>query len=322
MYTSSVLISFLVTTSILQGGIANAADFSFGCDLKLAAPSPEWSHPLIQTNFIGGRIATFESGTFDPNEEVALKKARADIIFVDNPTENEIEMGRDNGYYLAPVNVLWTRPIVSFENFLELKKSDERSRFKSKLKRSENVRTEIGPITLEDFNHWYSVYEEEVVARERGRRVIEPTWAAEKGTKLKRYRKMFFYDKDSGEFLGGMILRKQDKTKTLQAPYAAYKSRARDLNLGVRAFAEAMNYGAKRGYSVLSYGSDTNLYGHHLPISLMEYKSSLGLAPTTASSKERLVKVLNPDFLNRDYFLFVFEERRMAGHHFRTARAS
>ncbi len=64
---------------------------------------------------------------------------------------------------------------------------------------------------------------------------------------------------------------------------------------------------------------DTNLYGHHLTIGLMEYKASLGFTPSP-SSHSRLLKVLNPDKLNRDYFIFAYESHgQLKGIHFADA---
>jgi hypothetical protein len=297
--------------------------------LILATTAPAWAQKLtpeceaklqsvIQVNFVGAKIATFKAGEYRTKMEPRLRELGVDLIYIEDPGPRDLERRTQaDGFYLAPNQVIWTRPLMSAQDYMASLNSEQRRRMKGKLKTSqERVRSELGPLTEADFAEWYALYDSEVVGRERGRRVIESTWAAEKGSELQRYQRLFFRDNESGELLGGVILKVEQKTGQLQAPYGAYKHEARDFNLSIRAFAESMDIGTARGLKRLSYGMDTNLYGHHLSIGLMEYKSSLGFTPAP-SRHRRFIKVLNPDKLNRDYFTFVYGQTgQLEGHHF------
>lgn len=201
----------------------------------------------------------------------------------------------------------------SFTKFLSELGEDERAALLEKLNRSqEHVRSAVGPLTREDFNEWYKIYAKQLSSRQRTNRDIKSDWAKAQGDNLNQYLKIFFYETD-GSLLGGAILKPNQGH--LDVPFEAYSADAEGLNLELWAFSEIMDYGSDHKFFSLTYGIDSNLFGQQPSLKRITEKSSLGMFPHRLFDL-RLVKVINPDVLNRDFLLFAIDNGNFVAHHF------
>jgi hypothetical protein len=60
----------------------------------------------------------------------------------------------------------------------------------------------------------------------------------------------------------------------------------------------------REGYREVSFGVDTNLYGHHLSIGLLRSKIQMGFVPIQVSSPSRLIKFIDRSALDPEFFHF------------------
>lgn len=305
-YFAAVVLAFLASTMPLH--VAHSTELSFGCDLALVNPPANMPKPL--------RIASLGRETFDLRDDIASKKA--DLIFIDHPSWQNFEVGRAEGYFLAPLEISWTRPIDPNEDFLDTLQSEYREKYTKQVALSQDlVRIEMAPLTREAFHKWFRIYDRDRLSQERGPRLVSPGWAKELHDNLMNYRSLFFYDKLSGDLLGGVIF--SSSQENLWAHFEAYKAEAKPLKLEVRAFVELMKYGKANGLQTLFHGPDANFFGRYTPMSTIEFKTSLGMQPANLAWNrlERLVKIVNTDILNRDFVIFERDQRnRLIAHHF------
>lgn len=205
------------------------------------------------------------------------------------------------------------RPIEELETFLNELLPTERGHIENQLAISQNlVRAEAQSLTLEDFRKWHKIYRKSHAAKGQKSLPIKSDWAKKLGSRLKYYDRLFLYDKKSGDLLGGIIL--EGHHDRIVALHEAYSSEAQPLKPEVRAFAEVMEYGAKCRYPTLEYVQDS-LVGQFSPTSSVAFKASLKMHPYPNGDR-RLVKILNPNILNRDFLIFAFNFESLVAHHF------
>ncbi len=194
-----LLMKLIISTNFVLSAGYSWAQTPLGCDLELAG--------YISVNFIGAKIATFKAGEYRSRMEPQLLSMGVDLIYIEDPDDQDLRrFTQEYGFYHAPMYVIWTRPLMRFEDYLQTLNSEQRHRFKSRLKKSKGrIRSEMGPLTVKDFAEWYAIYDREIVSKDRGRRVIEPTWAVEKGAELGRYQRLFFVTTKAANFLGALF---------------------------------------------------------------------------------------------------------------------
>lgn len=270
----------------------------------------------VKPNFIGFNEARFGPGEYAPSYEMALRDLGADIVIIENPEAQDLEvLTKDLDFHHKPEKIMWRRKVETSEDYMAGLNSKHRTRIKSKLKASESSTPELETMTMEDYREWYPLYEKEVVGKEKGRRAIDADWSQRKND-LSTYRKLFFRDPETGAIIGGAILHLDKKKQSVTIAYAAYDGNHRDKELSVRTFFAAMEFARLNGYTTISYGMDTNFYGHHLSLGLMEYKAGLGFTPIAGKDKQ-LVKILNPEKLDEEYYFFTLKDgEKLTGHYF------
>lgn len=305
---TTYILSLILTFSSASAQENEAPELSFSCDLALATPKEESATKL--------RIANFDNRTFKLRQGAAVERAgSADLLSVDYPTHESNIAIEKAGYLLTPMDIIWTREIVPFEEFLDQLKSKDRIQFEKQLASSEDtVRAESGPLTKTDFRNWYKIYDNDRISKERGPSRIKRRNNLILGSHLNDFQRLFFYDKQSGDLLGGVIFRRDGFQ--LRAPFEAYKETARPLKLEYRAFAEIMNYGAANDLLMLYYGPSWNIFGQYSRMTELEFNASLGMLPSWIQENHRFVKVLNTDILNRDYVIFAWNSGDLVAHHF------
>lgn len=236
------------------------------------------------------------------------------MIFVDQPSYFNMRVGRDAGYILAPKEIIWVYPLAQAKTFLASLNSTDRAQYERQLALSQNVvRTELKPLTLEDFREWYKIFDKDRISRGLGPRRIKSDWAKKLGSSLAHYKRLFFYDSRTGNLLGGAIMY---KTSHMWVQFEAFKAEAHVLRLEARALDELMKFAEESGLTTIYYGPEPNMFGYHSPMSSFEFKASVGMRANWGENGQYLVKVLNPDVLNRDFVIFERHEQELNLHHF------
>lgn len=284
-----------LTATLLLARTTYAANLSFGCDLALSGP------PQAIPKTTGPRIATFEGHTFNLSKEEEVK-TDADIIIVDDPIPHDVWSAVEAGYLEAPYEVGWIQHLLPFELFLDRLEKSQRSQLLENVTSSQElVRSEIGPLTAKDLGAWF----------------IDPHWAEANGKNLKNYHKIFFYQDETGELLGGAILHQGNLS--FNVLFETYSAEGQELNLAYRAFAEIMNYGSSHSAKTLTYAPEPNFFVSDVPVKKTIDKFQMGMQPFFPSkAKSRLVKILNPDAFDRDYLIFALKIRVFAETHYFT----
>lgn len=260
----------------------------------------------ISTNFVGINIATFGANEYTPNYEAVLRSMGVDTVVITDPSAYDLELARnDPGFFHKPTKVMWRAPVQSWEDYLASLNSKNRNRLKAKLKKSEAVIVRYSPLTSSQFEKWYPLYESEVVGKEKGQRLIDPDWARARENRedIEPYWGTFFYAPESNELIGGAIVKYDKKKGVAMIAYAAYNGNFSQAELSIRTFYEVIEHSRQNGFHQISYGMDSNLFGEHLSMGLMEYKASLGFRPVPGKGRE-LLKILNPEKLDKEYFFF------------------
>lgn len=275
----------------------------------------------ISSNFIGVREAHFNPGEYQLEDEELLRLLGVGVVFIHNPSEFEKRVYDPSvGYFCKPEKIVWKRAASSWEDFLGEYNSGHRDSLQNKIGKSSEYDAKVEPLTAADFREWLEVYKEEIIAREKGREVATEAWL--QGKNLDNYKKVFIKDPKTKKLLGGAIIGLNKKSQIATLAYVAFKSSHSQSELALRAFKEVMDWSLANGYVILSYGQDTNLYGHHLKLDLMEFKASLGFVPQPpAQAQQHIFKILNPDKFDaspsglRHVFFFTFAANQAELHY-------
>jgi hypothetical protein len=254
----------------------------------------------IVTSPRGMKMAKFRANEYKPEYDAALKKLGAHTVFIDEPTRNEIESyDEEQGFYLQPRWVAWMAPAAPLKDYIAgLASKSRRKSLHNNVKRGENLRAEIKPLTVEDYEAWWPIYNK-IMTEKPGGVVRHPSeWARkeveEKGS-LDTWYSAFYYDPEDGSLLGGQILYVEEERGFVGGAWAAYRQRAKDLKLelGVQGVVSLLKLAEQKSLPMFSQGKDTNLYGYDYNPGLMARKSLDGMTPYPGNPIG-LLKVLDP----------------------------
>lgn len=240
----------------------------------------------------GLKRVNFASGDYRSDYDAALRGFGVDQVVIKGPSRFELSRFKEeDGYHLKSEYVRWVMTTRTLEEHEALLSSGGRKQFKAQLKASEEVPLEIGPLTVEKFEQWYPIYEEEVVGKPGGKRNVALDFArklAEKGDLAKAgWYGLFYYDAlDPARMIGGVIMKAWPERGMFVLGYAAYREEAKgkedkkkDLSLSVRTFVTSMKLARELGFKVLSFGQDTNFFGYDYTLGLMHNKAGFLLTP-------------------------------------------
>lgn len=237
------------------------------------------------------QFAVLASGDFDRALEEQLEALDMDGVVIRDPSASEIAALDD--FHLAPEWVRWVMPCpASVPDWIAgLPGSDSRNQMKRKLRAGLSVGVETGPLTLMDYQRWYSqLYVPEILSKSGA----IPAWPDVSGlsqrlgvtlperadeTVIPGFLRIFMYDGEQ-RLLGGSLVSIDERERTLRVRAAAYEAGARaGKELAVRAVAAMIEAASARGFSYLSYGDDPNLYGVDVTVGLARFKASVGMQP-------------------------------------------
>ena len=274
-----------------------------------AALSDEQLKAKIKPTVRGLRVATFQGDEFKPQYEARLRALGADVIDVDNPSAGQLAaLGEDRGYFLTTNKLRWVAPLPeTFEQYIapvEANKPDGRwpdpgvrANIRTRLKKSKNVDVRMEPLSPENYEAWYPIWQKEVGGKPGGHLAWKPDFART-AEDLPDWTMLTF--RMDGKIVGGAVLNdwKERGFVTIGAAAydAAYKGK---YELSVRTFAEAAKKSRELGYHVISYGADMNGYGYDFAVGLHNYKTSVGMIPYPEGTVQ-LRKLVNADKLKAE----------------------
>jgi len=161
-------------------------------------------------------------------------------------------------------------------------------------------------LDLDTFTNWYQHYKEFIFSLEDGRDQIKDPleWYREKA---QEYSAIYFL-KDDKLSAGVLVKRFEDR---LSISYAWYSDQAKQVGVSsyvvIRLYQEAILRGLKR----ISFGQDTNLFGGHLPLSLLHYKQSWFTTPVVTRLSEYRSIIINPVIKGPEYTYFLERENKL-----------
>ncbi|MCW1930495.1 MAG: GNAT family N-acetyltransferase [Candidatus Kerfeldbacteria bacterium] len=131
-------------------------------------------------------------------------------------------------------------------------------------------------LTEESFLQFLAVYRDVIGHKEHPRfRLTEESYAELSDVPLSGV-----WAHRAGVFLGGTIVRDYGNYYALSySAYPQFDRKELEVGLGVPLFDQVYQRSAAEGRKRISYGMDTNMYGFHLSMGLLEYKLSIGCTP-------------------------------------------
>lgn len=233
----------------------------------------------------GLKRVNFASGEYRPEYDAALRRRGVDQVVIKTPSRAELgRFSEEDGYHLKSEYQRWVMTTrTQEEHEKSLGKSQRVRQFQNQLADSAGLTTEIGPLTVEKFEEWYPIYEDEVVGKPGGKRNVAKDFAAklkEKGQLDGGWYGLFYYDSvDKTKMVGGVIMKAWPERGMFVLGYAAYRNELKDVSPSVRTFSESMKLARSLGFKVLSFGQDTNFFGYDYNLGLMSNKAGFLLTP-------------------------------------------
>ncbi|MDE2143388.1 MAG: hypothetical protein KGJ84_13345 [Elusimicrobia bacterium] len=267
--------------------------------------SPVMSHAELEAYVAARAVVTprgmkrvnFASGDYKPSYDSVLRGLGVDMVVIKAPSRAELSRYKEeDGYHFKSEYERWVMTTRTLEEHkVALGKAQRVRQFENQLASSEKIHTELKPLTVENYEKWYPIYEDEVVGKPGGKRNVGLDFArkqAEKGS-LNDWYGLFYYDPvDKTKIIGGVIMKAWPERGMFVLGYAAYRPELKDVNPSVRTFAESMKLAHGLGYKVLSFGQDTNFFGYDYSLGLMSNKAGFLLTPYPEDELV-LMKVLN-----------------------------
>lgn len=265
----------------------------------------------------GLKRVNFASGDYRPSYDAALRKLGVEMVVIKAPSRAEVgRFSEEDGYHLKSEYVRWVTPTHTLDEHDSMQPHQRnRKSFHDMLKASAGLMVKVEPLTLEKFDEWYPIYEDEVVNKPGGKRNVARDWARKlqaDGLLGERWA-VFYYDpKEPARMLGGVLMRAWPEKGMLVGNFAAYRPSLKDASPSVRTFSEGLALAKTLNLPVFSLGQDTDFYGYDYNIGLMANKATLLMTPYP-SEGVILMKVLdttkiaenkNKQGKNAGYFFF------------------
>ena len=256
------------------------------------------------------KTALFKAGHYDASFDGALRDIGYHGVAIQTPGAADLErFGEEQGFFLASQRLLWVARAASVEEYVKaLPNSDYRNRFRSKLKRSNELPADVAPLSQETYAPWREVFLREVAGKPGGVEVYGADFVEKEAAEgaLDEWQTALFRDPQSGRVVGGALLWKNMwYGGAMTVAGAAYDSAFTKYELSIKTMATALELASKMGLPLVSYGADRNLYGFKFATGLMSYKASLAMAPYPHGQFE-LVKVIDATSVAEDHGEIMF----------------
>ncbi|OGM33287.1 hypothetical protein A3D00_00165 [Candidatus Woesebacteria bacterium RIFCSPHIGHO2_02_FULL_38_9] len=193
-----------------------------------------------------------------------------DVVNVLNPVKDG---------FRRPYKITWRKSLTSDPVITQIRSKRARKQIKSDIDKITGLGIKIitvSGISEKLFSQWIRLYKKIISAKKLGFVVIGKDWLTKKRKKGKKTGAVLAVKEN--KIIGGDIF--FEVNKILGVGYGiAEKIPELSGGLGLLLDYYFLEYAQSLGYKEVSFGQDTNLYGHDLSIGLLTYKSKLGLIP-------------------------------------------
>jgi hypothetical protein len=180
--------------------------------------------------------------------------------------------------FVRPQKITWRAYIKDYPDLFQFIKAD---RLKKSMKKwfkeytQEGIAIEyIQDLDSDHFSVWLEKYTSLLSKKDRPNLKLTQDWYANKKAQGKQVGAVFLYQ--DGTFIGGNICLVE--TEKLSVGYGVVEKRdGTSYNMGAFVDFATLQFARELGREVVSFGQDTNLYGFHLSVGLLSYKSRFGL---------------------------------------------
>ncbi|MBT5271968.1 hypothetical protein HOL83_01405 [Candidatus Woesearchaeota archaeon] len=274
-------------------------------------------------------------GVYDSTDTIddivsAEQSSEIHMVRVDNPSNGQVNALKEQGYFYRPAKIAYNVDVPQMEagETIDDALAKYYTNFKSKKRRQFkkdtsgiDVLLESGELELVEDNgestfnderqDFLDLYTAEMDAKAKGRKPL--VTAIEKARGFRSFLSgsrtgMYLKRKSDGKVIGGIIVNRLRSKYSIG--YASTDSDARrDVrNMQFYLMQHVLKKSIDEGLSQLSYGVDTNLYGHHLGTGLMQAKLSSQFVPTASGKNKELMKITNFDVFDKPAFFYSTDE--------------
>ncbi len=227
-----------------------------------------------------------ESGLVDDNGIKSLfvnkaVNAKGVDTFMEADIVNAYALAR--GGFRRPYKIAWRMkldPTLSALEHLSTKQNQSIRYDLQKITQTGIKIDKISRINNSIYQEWLELYKQIINSKEKGVTVIDKNWFEDKYKQGKEVGAVLAY-KD-GKLLGGNLL--TTLTDVMVIGYGVAQ-RLPDLRGGLGLLLDyySIEMALEQGFEQLSFGKDDNLYGAHLSVGLLKYKTKLWLTPKAAN---------------------------------------
>jgi hypothetical protein len=169
-----------------------------------------------------------------------------------------------------PDKVVFTMPVPeSLNSWVSKKPSKVRCSLNKVVKNLNNYNLNIEPLTPELLDEWYIGYKSFLNEIPHG---IDRVDTQRVKTSIGEYTLVISRDSEN-VIQGGAILKKIEEK--LSYSYAWYSDEFKKVGGSTACIIKSIEYAIANEFNIFTLGMDTNLYGGHLSLGLLHYKSSL-----------------------------------------------
>lgn len=295
---------------------------------------------IMKTGFLRVPVAICSYEESDIWGAKDLMSIGAAALVVPGPIPDGLAQLDDAKFIRQPASVHWrkaARPVEEeFARREDLTLGQRGKRLADhtrKLRKSEDFRVEIGPLSSLAFDEWYEIYERAIVNGKDGwgiRGLPADFDCREDGVSLAPIERRFGFLLREGinnRLVGGYVVEilPEDNITKIRAVAFEPCVRLARCQLSYRGLNEVLNFTVSSGLKFISYGHDPNFYGEFVSPGLARFKLSSGFRPerwrTSGQSDfytaERILRVINPSAFREPIMTFGYDiDGRLALFHY------
>ncbi|MCB9798515.1 hypothetical protein H6758_02215 [Candidatus Nomurabacteria bacterium] len=249
-------------------------------------------------------------------EQKLLEIVQPTTLSIAQPTKKLWVQLKEQGFFLRSEMVRWYAKVGSKLEPWEYLPARRAKKARYYVKKSEEYRFEILPMTRESFSAWLPIYEQEVAERENGFGIFYPKIFLS-GSKMDDMKMIHIYNAND-ELIGGAVVNpwggfgdigKQPRKYT-SFLLQSYKKGHRNSALAYRLAQEVMNIARDYDDHVYGYGGDFNFWGETIQPGLLSHKSVLGMIPIPELQVEafRVVSQKNIEKWSKEWYIMQLRE--------------
>lgn len=238
------------------------------------------------------KIIFFDFNILNIDDLQELKSIKLQDFDLINVNSSNLKSG-----FLRYQKITWRLKIDNPDPFTYILSKKERHKIRRLLKGADFQVMIVEPLTENIFRSWFTIYQQMIGSKQRGKLFIGQDWLKKKEQEKKFTAGIFVYQR--GILKGGSLIIELKKEACLSIAYSAFARESGDYH-SFRSLVEYtfLKYGIENGYRKLGHGKDTNLYGMHLTTGLFEFKSRYGYKPQSFSR----LPLVTTFFINKEKF--------------------